>query len=61
MWGHVKGQGDLAVLELLGKAWLTASQPLCSSPSTATTDEDEEGKLTEDIMKVRPIPPWALF
>lgn len=52
MWGHVKGQGDLAVLELLGKAWLTASQPLCSCPSTATTDEDEEGKLTEDIMKL---------
>lgn len=30
-------------------------------PPTATTDEDEEGKLTEDIMKVKLLPPWALL
>jgi hypothetical protein len=29
---------------------------LCSSPSIAATDEDEEGKLPEDIMKVKPLP-----
>lgn len=38
-----------------GKGYLLSelgAQPLCSSQSTATTDEDEEGKLPEDIMKL---------
>lgn len=30
-------------------------------PFTATTDEDEEGKIPEDIMKVKPLPPRVLL